>query len=175
MGWKEVKPGKVKSIIRRDLPEKIINELFTDKQFLVNSDKNASISMVSKEVFDCFNKIKAKAIQPLFIGCSVCDTQDLKKARLNLQFATKVSVFELPKAFINHKAEQLFLYSRDVWSNSIIKVERAPARQKIIFVFNEEEIFLGLGFALTDELIEKGRKLVIKNVIDIGSYLRIEK
>jgi len=175
MGWKRVPKTKVKQLLSKDLPKKLFDELFKNQTLLVNSDKTVKIVSVSQELFNIFEQVKTKAIQPLFLGLGVADTQDFKRARLNLQLASKASVKALPKVVINEKAEQLFLYSRDVWSNSIRSIEGEVKRRGIVFIFNEQGLFLGLAFAMADRLLGKGKKTVLRNIIDIGNYLRIER
>jgi ribosome biogenesis protein Nip4 len=175
MGWKLISRDVVKEMLVRDIPARVIDALIDDNDLLINSNKTASVSMVSKQVLAVFDKIKSAGVQPLFIGCRVCDTQDQAKGRLNLQFATKASCLGVPRAVLNHKAEQLFLYSRDVLSSSILGLEGRVSRKRLVFVFNKDDLFLGLAFALSNDPSKKGKQMVLKNVIDTGSYLRIEK
>jgi len=76
---------------------------------------------------------------------------------------------------INSKAEQLFLYGRDVWSGSILKTEGNIEKGRIAFIYNEQGLFLGLAFPLKKEILNQGSNTVLKNVINLGYYLRIEK
>jgi len=175
MGWKNIPQNKVKKLLSNDLSGEQFDELFKDKRLLVNSDKTAKIISTTLDVINVFEKIKVKGIQPLFIGLGVADTQDFKRARLNLSFATRVSELSVTKVFINTQAEKLFIYGRDVWSGSITRIEGKPERRKLVFVFNNEGVFLGIAFAIADKLLGKGRKTMLMNVIDIGHYLRAEK
>lgn len=174
MGWKKISKDKVKELLNKDLPKKAVNELVKDKCFLINSNKPADINSVSKRVLAVFNQIKSQGIQPLYLGAGVCDTKDLKKSRLSLSFARKASEFDVPKAVVNDKAEQLFLYTRDVWSSSIISTEGRIKQYRLVFVFNQDGLFLGLAFAASNKLMSKGRTETLRNVIDIGYYLRCE-
>ncbi|HIP17608.1 MAG TPA: hypothetical protein EYG76_04870 [Methanothermococcus okinawensis] len=63
-------------------------------------------------------------------------------------------------AIINKKGETLFLYGRDIFKSSILKLNGAGR----IGIFNENKEFLGIGN------YNKGE--VIKNIIDKGWYLR---
>ncbi len=170
MGWSLIKRKNVINMLSNDLPSSFISG-----NFLINSSKRSEIVEVSSDVLRAFNTIKKKGIQPLFLGMPVCDTIDREKARISLPFASKISKDVKPKVFINRKAEQLFLYSRDVWSSSILKTEGEVKKRNLVFVFNEDGIFLGMAFALSDNLLDKGKKVVLKNVIDIGYYLRCER
>ncbi len=175
MGWKLINNSKVIKLLSRDLNDKVLSDLFKDGVLLVNSNKRVTISFVTNNVFNVFNKIKSKGIQPLFIGLPVCDTNDFKQARIALPFAKLINSNSIVKVIISLKAEQLFLYGRDIWSSSIIDVVGTPQRRGLVFVFNADNVFLGLAFALVDDLLSKGDKVVLKNVIDIGYYLRCER
>ncbi|ACX72626.1 Protein of unknown function UPF0113 [Methanocaldococcus vulcanius M7] len=62
-------------------------------------------------------------------------------------------------AIVNEKAEELFLYGRDVFKNSILEIKGSGR----IAVFNKNREFLGIGFF-------DGK--MIKNIKDKGWYLR---
>lgn len=174
MGWKRIVRNKVEKLLSNDLPKKVIEGLVKDKYFLINSNKPADIHCVSKRVLEVFNQIKSQGVQPLYLGERVCDTQDLKKARLSLSFARKAAEHDVPRAVVNNKAEQLFLYTRDVWSSSIIRAEGNVKRRRLVFIFNQDGLFLGLAFATGNKIMDKGRTKTLRNVIDIGYYLRAE-
>ncbi len=173
MGWKLIDKDKVLGLLKRDLGEHAYELLKGDKT-LINSSMPMEICAVSKELYKVFEQIKKKGIQPLFLGESVCDTKDLKTARLNLQFAYKAANLDLPKAYIKPKGEQLFLYGRDIISDSVLKVEGEVKQKGIILVLNEQGEFLGLGFS-RETLLGKGKTTVIRRIIDIGYYLRCER
>ncbi|NPA62883.1 MAG: hypothetical protein GXN95_04955 [Methanococci archaeon] len=62
-------------------------------------------------------------------------------------------------AVVNEKAEELFLYGRDIFKNSILEINGSGR----IAVFNKNREFLGIGFF-------DGK--MIKNIKDKGWYLR---
>lgn len=174
MGWKKISRKKVEKLLSKDLSEIVMNKLFTNALFLINSSKPARVVRISQELLDVFDKIKSKGVQPLFLGQSILDTKE-GKARMNLQFAQIAGRLNVPKAFINKKAEQLFLYTRNVWSDSITRTEGKINPDSVVFVFNEDEIFLGLAFTKRTELKGRGRTVALKHLIDTGYYLRAEK
>ena len=67
------------------------------------------------------------------------------------------------KAFINKKAEWMFLCGRDAFANNIVN---SNVKNGLVLVQNEKDENLGLGL-----LNEKG----IKNILDRGDFLRREK
>ncbi|HDD05089.1 MAG TPA: hypothetical protein ENF51_01195 [Candidatus Aenigmarchaeota archaeon] len=72
------------------------------------------------------------------------------------------SQVNFPRVFVDDHAEQLFLYGRDVFLRSIIKKE---AEEGIVIVCNKRGEPLGFG---------KFEKRLIKNIADLGMYLREE-
>ncbi len=174
MGWKSINKDVVSKLLSHDLPNEVINKTLNNN-LLVNSDVPARVVSVNDSVMNIFNKIKSKGIQPLFLGLSVLDTKDFIKARLSLPFASLVSSLKVNKVIVNKKAEQLFLYGRDVWSESIINVEGIIHKGGLVFVFNQQHLFIGIAFALSDKLLGKARQVVLRNVADIGLFLRLER
>lgn len=71
------------------------------------------------------------------------------------------------KVMISEKAEWLFLCGRDAFKKSIIK-EYEPKER--FLVINEKEEVLGIG-----KKEKKGKKEVIKNLLDRGDFLRREE
>ncbi|MBC8494957.1 hypothetical protein H8D36_02275 [archaeon] len=70
------------------------------------------------------------------------------------------------KAFVNKKAEWLFLCGRDILGESIIKTN---VTEGLILVQNEKDENIGYG------LIKKRKGIYeIKNLLDRGNYLRRE-
>ena len=173
MGWKLIEKNEVLELLKWDLGINAHKLLKGDK-LLINSSMPMEINAVSNELYKAFEHMKKKGLQPLFIGESVCDTKNLRTARLNLQFAYKAAMLDMPRAYIKPKAEQLFLYTRDVISDSVIKIEGEVRQKGIILVLNKDCEFLGLGLS-RGELLGKGKTTVIKHVIDIGHYLRCER
>ncbi len=70
------------------------------------------------------------------------------------------------KVFISKKAEWLFLCGRDVFEESIM---RKNAFEGLVLVQNELDENLGYGV-----LVTKGKKMLLKNLLDRGDYLRRE-
>jgi ribosome biogenesis protein Nip4 len=68
----------------------------------------------------------------------------------------------IPKVFVKSKAEQLFLYGRDILESSILKGQKNSG---LVLVCNEQGDKLGFGMF---------QDKVIKNLADIGLYLRKE-
>lgn len=71
------------------------------------------------------------------------------------------------KAFVNKKSEWLFLCNRDVLESGIVK---SKADKGYVLVQNEKDENLGYG-----QIFRKGKSKIIRNLVDKGEYLRMEK
>lgn len=71
------------------------------------------------------------------------------------------------KILINDKAEWLFLCGRDVFQESITSDN---SKTDLLLVQNQRNENLGLG-----KKTWKGKKLIIKNIMDRGDFLRRER
>ena len=81
-----------------------------------------------------------------------------------------ISLHSNKKIFLNKKGAWLFVCKRDVFGGSILK---AGAESGLVLVQNENDENLGYGQIVAD-LSEK-HKVVVKNLFDIGDFLRRER
>jgi ribosome biogenesis protein Nip4 len=78
------------------------------------------------------------------------------------------------KVVVGSKAAWLFICGRDMFKQGIVKVEGLKQKGAYTLVLNQRGECLGFGRILRDLGEEKGG-VVIKNVSDIGDFLRREK
>ncbi|MEA3429763.1 MAG: hypothetical protein U9R08_00670 [Nanoarchaeota archaeon] len=76
------------------------------------------------------------------------------------------------KVFINDKAEWLFICENDVFGKSIIKANK---RRGLCLVQNRIDENLGYGKFVAPLDKRNLDKMVIKNILDKGEYLRMER
>jgi ribosome biogenesis protein Nip4 len=77
------------------------------------------------------------------------------------------------KVVVNMKTEWLFICGRDVFKQGILKVMGSPRKGDHVLVVNRHGECLGFGRAVSD-LDEEGGGVAVKNVLDIGDFLRRE-
>ena len=77
------------------------------------------------------------------------------------------------KVVVNCKAAWLFICGRDVFGAGVIKVMGSKRKGETTLVLNEFGECLGFG-KITSDLGGFGKNVVIKNVLDIGDFLRRE-
>jgi len=94
----------------------------------------------------------------------------------NHEFRPSIALIDLlakksdKKIFINKKSEWLFVCGRDLFGESIVK---ANAKSGFVLVQNEADENLGYGLVVDD--LNKKNKVVIKNILDKGQFLRKER
>lgn len=83
---------------------------------------------------------------------------------------------EAYRVILDKKASWLFICGRDVLRKSIVRVQGPGRKETNTLVFNEFGECLGFGRIvenLRDSVV--GNKIAVKNVLDIGDFLRRER
>ncbi len=78
------------------------------------------------------------------------------------------------KVFVDGKAAWLFICGRDIFREGIIRVHGSQRKGDLTLVLNEHGECLGFG-NITSRLDEKSGKVAVRNVLDVGDFLRREK
>jgi 60S ribosome subunit biogenesis protein NIP7 len=80
-----------------------------------------------------------------------------------------------PHVIVNESSENLILYGRDVFGQSIIKTSEMVRENEIVILLNTKNEPLGVGRtkASGKSLLRHG-KCTILTLVDAGSYLRSE-
>ncbi|MCS7143734.1 MAG: hypothetical protein NZ879_01795 [Archaeoglobaceae archaeon] len=164
----------------RELSEKELKVLknalkfFNSFDFLDNFKliaKNKELFAVSKELYYFLRQKNIDCIAGVKVG------EIGKRLRLTLEGAFWLMNNEKKKVWVNERGEMLFLYGRDIFSSSIVKVGEFEENE-IVFVCNEYDDILGIGRSrFKSAEIEKmpEKRVVIENLVDRGAYLRHEK
>ncbi len=77
------------------------------------------------------------------------------------------------KIVVDQKAAWLFICGRDVFRTGIVKVMGSKRKGDAALVLNEFGECLGFG-TIIDGLNESDSKVAVKNVLDVGDFLRRE-
>jgi len=78
------------------------------------------------------------------------------------------------KVMVNRKAAWLFICGRDVFQTGIVKVMGSKRKGDATLVLNEFGECLGFGMIM-DNLNSSEGKVAVKNILDVGDFLRREK
>ena len=77
------------------------------------------------------------------------------------------------KVVVDSKAAWLFICGRDVFGSGVIKVMGSKRNGDVTLVLNQFGECLGFG-KITGDLGGSGEKVAVKNVLDVGDFLRRE-
>lgn len=78
------------------------------------------------------------------------------------------------RIIVDRKTEWLFICGRDVFKQGITTITSSIRRGDYVLVLNQHEECLGFGRVIND-IHEKRSEVIVKNILDIGDFLRREK
>ena len=134
--------------------------LILKDNILMASDHNRKeIFILKKETREVLSKIKH---QPYFAGLFIGEIKR-EKFYLSLEGGSLITPYSNKLIKINDKAEQLVLYGRDVFINSILKYGHPLKQGDKCLILNKNSEFLAIG---------RLRGNIIENLLDKGWYLR---
>lgn len=107
----------------------------------------------------------AQTINREIFGIGVFLGENKKEFTPSLALLEIISKKSQKKVFVNPKGEWLFTCKRDVFQENIIKKN---VEKGICLVQNENDENLGYG------ILQKGKKIMIKPLLDKGDFLRRE-
>ncbi len=135
-----------------------LRRIFPEKIFLISSGRK-EIFMVDDFVYKIYNKINREIYS---IGLYIGEIRG-KYFLISLELASIIEPFTNNKIVVNEKAEQLFLYGRDIFKESIVKEYKRFKLGERCLVLNKRHEVLGIG---------KYERNIVKNLMDRGWYLR---
>ncbi|NPE08522.1 MAG: hypothetical protein GNW80_09610 [Asgard group archaeon] len=148
--------------------------LIDEKYHFVIGDGNWKEVFITNKTTSTFVTGK-KRISPYSIGLGI---GEIKKNNLLLTLSGGyfISPYTDKRAIINPDAEQLFLYKRDIHCKSIISIKKGLSSEDKVLITNTSNDYLGLGKILLPisdiNDPKKEDEVAIKNLIDLGWYLR---
>ncbi len=149
-------------------------QLITEKYHFVIGDGNWKEVFITNRTTSTFVTNK-KHISPYSIGLGIGEIKN-NELLLTLSGGYFISSHTDLKAIINPEAEQLFLYMRDIYSKSIISIKEGLSKGDKVLVANTSNDYLGLGKILLPISDfgdpKKEDEVALKNIIDLGWYLR---
>mgnify|MGYP000167906647 CR=1 FL=1 len=73
---------------------------------------------------------------------------------------------------IDEKASHLYLYGRDIFSSSIMKIYEPIEKNSYVAILDFEGEIIGVGLVLKHPLEAEEKEVVVKNIFDMGWFLR---
>ena len=140
---------------------------FTDYKFTGIVKHNNNFFLADK----CLEKLRSKiSHEPFSIGLFLGTLKPKKRFVPSPALIDLIAKHSDKKVFVNDKAEWLFICKKDIFGKSVLK---ANSKSGFVLVQNMADENLGYG-KITAPLHLKN-KVVIKNILDKGEYLRIER
>ncbi|HTY75291.1 MAG TPA: PUA domain-containing protein [Candidatus Nanoarchaeia archaeon] len=78
------------------------------------------------------------------------------------------------KMVLDHKAAWLFICGRDLFRKGILSVQGSQRKGDFVLLINEFDECLGFGMIVGDFKGVKSNEVVVRNVLDVGDFLRRE-
>ncbi|WEU40792.1 MAG: hypothetical protein OdinLCB4_002420 [Candidatus Odinarchaeum yellowstonii] len=129
-------------------------------------DKNNNTLIEIAQLFDTYYSA----------GCPLLESSE-GELSFNVGSIPVLAQFTDHKVKITSKAIELFLYGRDIFKKSIIKFEKPIEKNSYAIIVDEKDRAYGIGELLYSSNEIKNlheNMVVIKNILDIGFYLRSE-
>jgi len=147
-----------------------ISKLFNNKKMLIAEGTHKEIFLVSNELFEVYHRMKEKK-HPYSIGFyfGEYNGSEIKFSIPAISEYSKISSFH--KVIIHPHAEQKFLFGRNLHSEVIVSYDRTLEMGDTVVICNQNNEALGLGI-VTGDFKSQTRTQVIKNITDLGEYLR---
>lgn len=147
-----------------------ISKLFNNKKMLIAEGERKEIFIVSNELFEIYQRMKEKK-HPYSIGFYFGEYTG-KDIKFSLPAITEYAkLTDYHKVTIHRNAEQKFLYGRNLHNEVIISFDRTLQNGDVAIICSQNNEPIGIGIVTGDFRSEK-RVQVIKNMMDIGMYLR---
>ncbi|MFW9922129.1 MAG: PUA domain-containing protein [Candidatus Thorarchaeota archaeon] len=166
-----------KNILVKEITYWLSNDLakkfLENKYFIIGEGKWREIFLVNKETYDLFTT--ESLLPPYSIGLGFGEFKG-NNLLLGLGGLYLLSEITKKKITISEDAEQLFLYSRNIFGDSIIECTGSYEKGVKVLVVNQKKDVLGIGkFEIDSDEIknpENKQREIVKNLIDLGWYLR---
>ncbi len=147
--------------------------LIENFKFIIGEGNWKEVFVATDEVIESLSKYSQ--ITPYSTGLGIGEIKE-GKFLLSLSGGSFISKYTNKKVVVNKEAEQLFLYKRNILGKSIHKIHESIEEKDKFLVFSKNNDYLGIGQLLVDKSLltklEFSEKNVIKNIIDLGWYLR---
>ena len=153
--------------------EEKVEEILTDYEFFVGEGRWKELFITNKKVKEMLDD--NANISPYSIGLGFGEFRE-DGFIISLSGANFIVKDTNRLIKVNTKAENLFLYRRNILCQSITEVNNESEIDEKVLVVNEHNEFLGFGklkISPLEVFLEKNEKqLAVKNLMDLGWYLR---
>lgn len=155
----------VKKFTKKDLIEKDSEVIKVQRRFY----------LAEKSLIETRDKIKSVTERDCVAMGEFLGELKYKEFKPSIALLEKLSKISEKKVFVDEKAEWLFLCGRDLFSKSIEKSNLKPKKRKgLVLVQNSFDENLGFGRMVAPLTKENQNRVVVRNLLDRGDFLRRE-
>ncbi|MHA1750835.1 MAG: NIP7 pre-PUA domain-containing protein [Candidatus Helarchaeota archaeon] len=148
----------------------IFDTLIKSNIFLINTKIKKEIFLIPKNNYEIFLKFKNYRV-PYYLGIYFGDLKN-ESLFFSLNSLQVINNLTTKKIMVNKQGELKFIYGKNLQKKHIIKIfSNFNPLDKMIIINNKNEV-LGLGKTIYPINIKFNNNIKIKNIIDIGWYLR---
>ncbi|WP_457549159.1 PUA domain-containing protein [Archaeoglobus sp.] len=161
----------VRSALRAFGSENLLKE---NELLIKDSGGKKELYALSKDLANFIGMVKLNYV---CVGIKVGEVGS-RRLRFTLEGSFYLIRREKKRVYVDEKGEMLFLYGRDIFARSVVKVTDDVEENDVVFVCNDRGDILGLGKSRFDACRYKdveNDRVVVENLVDRGEYLRKEK
>jgi ribosome biogenesis protein Nip4 len=153
--------------------EKIAEKFIHNKHLIIGEGRWKEIFLVSDKMIKILESIADKK-QPYSLGMQIGELDKNKKFKLSLEAVFEIVNFTSHKIQLTAKGAQTILYGRNISFSAVDKICYKARKGDYAILLDENGFPIGLGKILHDfaKMQQNRFKICIKNIIDLGWYLR---
>ncbi len=153
--------------------EKIADKFIQNKHLIIGEGKWKEIFLVSDKMIKILEAIANKK-QPYSLGMQIGELDKNKKFKLSLEAVFEIVKYTTHLIKLTAKGAQTILYGRNISFSQVDKICYDAKEGDYTILLDENGFPIGLGKILHDlAKMQLNRfKICIKNIIDLGWYLR---
>jgi len=164
---------KITLAVRREVHKlfSIEQNIFINKStLLIELKESTELYLISKKFEKLLKEIN---IKPFCAGVEIGSIRK-KKFYPSLALIQLLAEKVKKKVTVTEPAANLFICGRDIFSKSVIRIDESVRKNDIVIILNKSEEALGIGKVIVNSITikELGNKVVIKNLLDLGDYIR---
>jgi ribosome biogenesis protein Nip4 len=163
----------IQNAIDRLFGEKIAGQFIQNKHLIIGEGKWKEIFLVSDKMINILEAIADKK-QPYSLGMQIGELDKNKKFKLSLEAVFELDKFTSKRIQLTTKGAQTILYGRNISFSAIDKILYETKKGDYIILLDENGFPIGVGKILHDlsKMQQNQFKICIKNIMDLGWYLR---
>ncbi|MBD3406014.1 MAG: hypothetical protein GF411_07820 [Candidatus Lokiarchaeota archaeon] len=163
----------ISNIIDQDFGHDITRKISLNRiPVSIEKKKYLSVYLIPEDWIEILDKINTFEIQSMGLWLGEYDGSDF---RISLIAAQKIALDTAAYLIVSSHAAEAFTYGNSILRESVVELPENLSRNQRVLVLNEEKECLGIAILSVDanKLDRLGSdKLVAKNLVDIGWYIR---